>query len=72
MHDVYSIITTVDSAVVAQVADAMEISAADPRHREMVAAYGSLTARKPDQRSELVPLPPVLTRRADPRSRTAR
>jgi hypothetical protein len=30
MHDVYSIITTVDSAVVAQVADAMEISAADP------------------------------------------
>jgi SAM-dependent methyltransferase len=37
--DVYSIITTVDPTVVAQVADAMEVSAADPQHREMVAAY---------------------------------
>jgi hypothetical protein len=32
MPDVYSIITTVDPAVVARVADAMEISAADPQH----------------------------------------
>jgi SAM-dependent methyltransferase len=39
MPDIYSVITTVDPAVVAQVADAMEISAADPQHREMVAAY---------------------------------
>ena len=39
MPDVYSIITRVDAAIVAQVADAMEISAADPQHQAMVAAY---------------------------------
>jgi ubiquinone/menaquinone biosynthesis C-methylase UbiE len=39
MPDVYSIITEVDSTVVARVADAMETSAADPQHRAMVAAY---------------------------------
>ena len=39
MPDVYSVITTLDEAVVARVADAMEVSAADPQHREMVAAY---------------------------------
>jgi SAM-dependent methyltransferase len=39
MPDVYSVITTVDAAVVAQVADAMEVSAADPQHRAMVASY---------------------------------
>jgi len=41
MPDVYSIITEVDQATVAQVATAMEISAADEQHREMVAAYMS-------------------------------
>jgi cyclopropane fatty-acyl-phospholipid synthase-like methyltransferase len=39
MPDVYSIITKVDADVVAQVADAMEISAADPQHQEMAASY---------------------------------
>jgi ubiquinone/menaquinone biosynthesis C-methylase UbiE len=39
MPDVYSVITTVDPAVVEQVADAMEISAADPQHHATVAAY---------------------------------
>jgi cyclopropane fatty-acyl-phospholipid synthase-like methyltransferase len=39
MPDVYSVITTVEPAVVARVADAMETSAADPQHRAMVAAY---------------------------------
>ena len=39
MPDVYSVITTLDEALVAQVADAMEVRAADPQHREMVAAY---------------------------------
>ena len=39
MPDVYSVITTVDPAVVRQVANAMEISAADPQHHAMVAAY---------------------------------
>jgi ubiquinone/menaquinone biosynthesis C-methylase UbiE len=39
MPDVYSIITEVDPAVVEQLATAMEISAADPQHRAMVAAY---------------------------------
>lgn len=39
MPDVYSVITTVVPAVVEQVADAMEISAADPQHHAMVAAY---------------------------------
>jgi cyclopropane fatty-acyl-phospholipid synthase-like methyltransferase len=39
MPDVYSIITEVDSTIVARVADAMETSAADPQHRAMVAAY---------------------------------
>jgi SAM-dependent methyltransferase len=39
MPDVYSMITTVDPAVVGEVADAMEVSAADPQHREMVATY---------------------------------
>ena len=39
MPDVYSTITTADPAVVARVADAMEVSAADPQHQAMVAAY---------------------------------
>jgi hypothetical protein len=39
MPDVYSIITGVEPAVVARVADAMETSAADPQHRAMVTAY---------------------------------
>jgi ubiquinone/menaquinone biosynthesis C-methylase UbiE len=39
MPDVYSIISTVDPAVVARVADAMEVSAAVPQHRAMLAAY---------------------------------
>ena len=39
MPDVYSVITTVEPAVVARVADAMETRAADPQHRAMVAAY---------------------------------
>ena len=34
-----SIITTVNPEVVAHVADAIEISAADPQHHAMVAAY---------------------------------
>ena len=32
MREVYSTIATLDPAVVAQVADAMEVSAADPQH----------------------------------------
>jgi ubiquinone/menaquinone biosynthesis C-methylase UbiE len=39
MPDVYSIITSVDPAVVTKVAEAMEVSAADPQHQAMVAAY---------------------------------
>jgi SAM-dependent methyltransferase len=39
MPDVYASITTAEPAVIAQVADAMEVSAADPQHRAMVAAY---------------------------------
>jgi ubiquinone/menaquinone biosynthesis C-methylase UbiE len=39
MPDVYSIITEVDAAVVQQVATAMEVSAADPQHQDMVEAY---------------------------------
>jgi arsenite methyltransferase len=39
MPDVYAIITEVAPAVVDQVADAMEVSAADPQQREMVAGY---------------------------------
>jgi len=39
MPDVYSVITTVEPAVVARVADAMETSAADPQHRAMVTSY---------------------------------
>jgi arsenite methyltransferase len=39
MPDVYAVITEVDEAVVDQVADAIEVSAADPQHREMVADY---------------------------------
>jgi ubiquinone/menaquinone biosynthesis C-methylase UbiE len=39
MPDVYASITDVDPAVVERVGEAMEISAADPQHRAMVAAY---------------------------------
>ena len=39
MPDVYSMITEVEPAVVEQLATAMEVSAADPQHREMVDAY---------------------------------
>jgi cyclopropane fatty-acyl-phospholipid synthase-like methyltransferase len=39
MPDVYAVITEVEPAVVDQVAEAMEVSAADPQQREMVAAY---------------------------------
>jgi SAM-dependent methyltransferase len=39
MPDVYSIITEIDDATVAQVATAMEVSAADEQHRAMVQAY---------------------------------
>ena len=39
MPDVYSIITEVDDATVAQVATAMEMSAADEQHHAMVEAY---------------------------------
>jgi|RhiMetdeSRZDD1v2_1073273.scaffolds.fasta_scaffold02027_9 ubiquinone/menaquinone biosynthesis C-methylase UbiE len=39
MPDVYARITEVDAAAVEQVADAMELSAADPQHQAMVAAY---------------------------------
>jgi len=37
--DVYSIITELDAEVVAQLATAMEVSAADPQHRAMVDSY---------------------------------
>jgi hypothetical protein len=47
MPDVYSVITTVDPAVVARVADAMEISAAGRRVVEDEAAPVTFTARKP-------------------------
>jgi hypothetical protein len=36
---VYSIITEIDPTVVEQLATAMEVSTADPQHREMVEAY---------------------------------
>ena len=39
MPDAYSIITELDHATVERVATAMETSAADPQHRDMVAAY---------------------------------
>jgi ubiquinone/menaquinone biosynthesis C-methylase UbiE len=50
MPDVYSTITTLDPSVVAQVADAMEVSAADPQHRYMVAAYVADLALADDAR----------------------
>ena len=52
MPDVYSIITQVDPVVVEQLATAMEVSAADPQHREMVAAY--LTALDPPDGARVV------------------
>jgi hypothetical protein len=39
MPDVYAAITEVEADVVERVAVALEVSAADPQHREMVAAY---------------------------------
>jgi ubiquinone/menaquinone biosynthesis C-methylase UbiE len=50
MPDVYSIITEVEPAVVAQVATAMEVSAADPQHRAMVEAYLNDLGPSPDTR----------------------
>ena len=41
MPDVYAATTEVDAEVVERVADAMEVSAADPQHRDMVPAYAS-------------------------------
>jgi hypothetical protein len=37
--DVYAVITDVEPAVVERVAEAIEVSAADPQHREMVRSY---------------------------------
>jgi ubiquinone/menaquinone biosynthesis C-methylase UbiE len=39
MPDVYAAITEVEAEVVERIADVLEVSAADPQHREMVAAY---------------------------------
>jgi ubiquinone/menaquinone biosynthesis C-methylase UbiE len=39
MPDVYAVITEIDPEVVERVAEALEISAADPQHAAMVAAY---------------------------------
>jgi SAM-dependent methyltransferase len=39
MPDVYSIITDISAEALEQVANAMEVSAADPQHRAMVEAY---------------------------------
>jgi hypothetical protein len=39
MPGVYAVIAEVDAAVVDRVADAMEVSAADPQQREMVRGY---------------------------------
>lgn len=39
MPDVYAVITDVDATAVDRVAEAMEISAADPQHQAMVQAY---------------------------------